>query len=424
MDLPNTDISARHHGRPVRLAIVNTHPIQYYAPIFQALARRQRVHPRVFYTWSQTANAAVADPGFSRAIQWDIPLLDGYEYEFVENVAAKPGTDHFWGLRNPDLNRVVTQWRPDAVLVFGWNCASHLSALRHFKGKVPVFFRGDSTLLDRRSALKTWVRRAYLTWVYSHVDVPIAVGANNRDYYLWAGIRPESIAMAPHAIDTRRFADADGSQSRAALEWRRRLGIAADERVIVFAGKFIDKKDPGLLIDAFIRCDQAGHLVLVGNGVLEEPLRARASGRSNVHFLPFQNQSVMPSVYRLGDVFVLPSRGPGETWGLALNEAMACGRPVISGSKAGGARDLIDEGVNGWIFESGSPEQLTGVLNRALTCGRQTLQRMGEAARAKSAHWSIEAAAAGIEDAVLKFAVPRRAPGRVGRIPAGSVAKG
>src|SRR5262249_6896836 len=124
--------SASERVRPVRLAIVTTHPIQYYAPIFQELARRQRVHPRVFYTWSQTADAAVSDPGFARAIQWDIPLLEGYEYEFVENVAAHPGTDRFWGLRNPDLNRIVTRWQPEAVLVFGWNCASHLSLLRHF----------------------------------------------------------------------------------------------------------------------------------------------------------------------------------------------------------------------------------------------------------------------------------------------------
>jgi glycosyltransferase involved in cell wall biosynthesis len=406
VDLRISDVSARQHVRPVRLAIISTHPIQYYAPIFQELARRQRVYPRVFYTWSQTAGAAVSDPGFARAIQWDIPLLEGYECEFVENVAPNPGTDHFWGVRNPGLNRIVSDWLPQAVLVFGWNCASHLSVLRHFKGKVPVFFRGDSTLLDERSALSTLARRAYLTWVYRHVDVPIAVGANNRDYYLWAGVRPECIAHAPHAIDTRRFADSDGSRGRGALEWRRQLNIAADERVLLFAGKFIDKKDPGLLIDAFIRCGQDGHLVLVGNGALEDVLRSRVAGRGNVHFLPFQNQSVMPAVYRLGDVFVLPSRGPGETWGLALNEAMACGRPVISGSKAGGARDLVDEGVNGWIFESGDAEQLAGVLHRAITCDRQALQRMGEAARLKSVLWSIEAAARGIEDAVLKFAAP------------------
>src|SRR5262249_55824285 len=153
--------------------------------------------------------------------------------------------------------------------------------------------------------------------------------------------------------------------------------------------KFIDKKDPGLLLDAFTRTTHRAHLVLIGNGALEDTLRARAAGHRNVHFLPFQNQRIMPAVYRLSDLFVLPSRGPGETWVLALNEAMASGRPVIAGSKCGGARDLVDEGINGWVFESGDGEQLMRVLQTALALDRQALLSMGSNARAKSARWSI-----------------------------------
>src|SRR5258708_23672139 len=113
----------------VRLAIISTHPIQYYAPIFQALARSTIVQPRVFFTWSQTAGAGVADSGFGRTIKWDIPLLNGYEFEFVPNTAKRPGTEHFRGLRNPGLNRAIEAWRADAVLVFGWNSQAHLGAL-------------------------------------------------------------------------------------------------------------------------------------------------------------------------------------------------------------------------------------------------------------------------------------------------------
>src|SRR6185437_5176999 len=122
----------------LQLAIVSTHPIQYYAPIFQTLARSTTLAPRVFYTWSQTSSAAVADTGFDRAITWDIPLLEGYEHEFVPNLAARPGTDHFDGLRNPGLIPAIESWGAEAVLVFGWNLHSHLRALRHFKGRIPV----------------------------------------------------------------------------------------------------------------------------------------------------------------------------------------------------------------------------------------------------------------------------------------------
>jgi glycosyltransferase involved in cell wall biosynthesis len=388
----------------VRLAIISTHPIQYNAPVFRALARSKSLRPRVFFTWSQTASESVVDPGFGRTVTWDIPLLEGYEFEFVPNAARRPGTDHFQGLRNPTLTRSIETWGADAVLVFGWNLHSHLRALRYFRKRIPVFFRGDSTLLDRRSAWKTLARRVFLGWIYRQVDVAIAVGSNNRDYYRWCGLAEDRIAFAPHAIDTRRFADPQNSHTELAGQWRRELAIPSTARAIVFAGKLQPKKDPFLLMDAFLRCGAPGHLIFVGSGELEAQLRARARGRADVHFLPFQNQSAMPAVYRLGDIFALPSRGPGETWGLALNEAMASRRPVIAGSKVGAARDLIAESVNGWVFESGDLEQLTAVVRRALLCDDAILGAMGVAAERESARWSAEAAAAGIEEAVLRFA--------------------
>jgi glycosyltransferase involved in cell wall biosynthesis len=384
----------------LRLAVVTTHPIQYYAPIFQALARARAVMPRVFYTWSQTAEAAVADPGFERAITWDIPLLEGYAHEFVPNTAPRPGTDHFGGLRNPGLITAIEAWGADAVLVFGWSLQSHLQAMRHFKGRIPVFFRGDSTLLKQGPWWRTLARRAALTWVYRHIDVAIAVGSNNKEYYRWCGVPAERVAFAPHAVDTRRFADPDGAHARRALQWRSELGIPPESRVIVFAGKFQQQKDPLLLLEAFKRCRAPGHLVLVGNGVLEGALRACAADHAGIHFLPFQNQQAMPAVYRVGDVFVLPSRS--ETWGLALNEAMTARRPLIASSQVGAARDLITA-RNGWTFESGNLEQLAAVLKNALECDPVTLDAMSAASEAESAWWSTDAAAAGIEAAVVKF---------------------
>jgi glycosyltransferase involved in cell wall biosynthesis len=390
--------------KPLRLAIVSTHPIQYYAPLFQALARSESLAPRVFYTWSQTAAAPVADPGFERAITWDVPLLEGYEFEFVPNLASRPGTDHFHGLRNPGLIRAIETWGADAVLVFGWNSHSHLQALRHFKDRIPVFFRGDSTLLDPARGWRRAARRVVLSWIYRHIDVAIAVGSNNRDYFRWCGVPADRISMAPHAIDTARFADPDGAHAQRAAQWRDELGIPVAARVLLYAGKLQPKKDPLLLLQAFVSCGVPGHLVFVGNGPLEAELRGRAQGRADVHFLPFQNQQAMPGVYRLGDVFVLPSRGPGETWGLALNEALASHRPVIAGSKVGGARDLVTDGVNGWTFQSAHLEQLTAVIGKALGCEPSTLATMGAAAGLESERWSIPAAAAGIEAAVMEFA--------------------
>ena len=384
--------------RPIKLAIVLTHPIQYYAPMFRALAVSAAVHPRVFYSWSQTEAGSVFDPGFGRAFDWDIPLLGGYEHEFVPNRAREPGSDRFFGIDNPELVPRIEAWQPDALLVFGWNLRSHLACLRHFKGSVPVFFRGDSTLLDPQPRWRNLARRALLRYVYAHVDVAIAVGQNNADYFEWCGLPPDRITVAPHGIDVNRFADP--AHEMRARQWRTELGIPPDAPTLVFAGKLIDKKDPLLLLAAFREAGAGCHLVMIGDGPLAAAVAA-AAHQPRVHRLPFQNQAAMPAAYRLGHALVLPSRGPGETWGLALNEAMASARAVIASSRVGGARDLIVEGVNGWTFRAGERDDLQRTIRQFGTQGIGTLEEMGKAAARGSPDWSTEASARGIERAVV-----------------------
>ena len=386
---------------PPKLAIVCTHPIQYYAPVFRALQESGLVDVRVFYTWSQADGDGFYDSGFGAAVKWDIPLLEGYAYQFVPNVAKRPGPDHFWGLNTPTLVREIAAWKPDAALIYTWNSWAHLQALRHLKGRVPVLFRGDSTLLDPRPWLRTLLRRVALAWVYSHVDVAIAVGTHNRNYFRWCGIPLQRVALAPHSVDTARFAADSAGHEYQAAQWRRELNLGPETLVVLFAGKLQVKKNPHLLLDAFSAFRGKLHLVFVGNGELENELKERAGGLEGVHFMPFQNQSVMPAIYRLGDVFVLPSQGPEETWGLALNEAMASGRAVIASDRVGGACDLITPGENGWIFKSGSREALTGILRQAIDCGRVGLHDMGRVAQARSVNWSTEAGARRISEAVL-----------------------
>jgi glycosyltransferase involved in cell wall biosynthesis len=383
-----------------KLAIITTHPIQYYAPVFRGLAASPDIDLRVFYTWSQCTENAF-DPGFAREIEWDLPLLDGYQYQFVPNVSARPGTESFNGLITPTLAREIESWGADVVLVYTWNSRAHLTAMRHFKGRRPVLFRGDSTLIDARPWWRGVARRVVLTWVYSHIDCAIAVGSNNHDYFRWCGVPAERIAYAPHSVDTLRFGGDSELHEARARAFRSELGIDPAALVILFAGKLQRKKNPFLLLEAFASLNSGAHLVFVGNGELEGELERRASAQTNVHLLPFQNQSVMPAVYRLGDVFVLPSQGPEETWGLAVNEAMASGRPVIASSKVGGARDLIRTDENGWTFESGDRQDLESALRRAVACGRPGLRSMGEIAQRSSARWSTDVSVRKIRDAVL-----------------------
>ncbi|HET9058227.1 MAG TPA: glycosyltransferase family 4 protein [Chitinophagaceae bacterium] len=348
-----------------KLAIITTHPIQYNAPLFKLLSANKTIHVKVFYTWGQ-AEGKIFDPGFGKIRQWDIPLLEGYEYTFVKNIAKKPGSHHFKGINNPALIDEIEVFKPHVLLVFGWSFQSHLKAIKYFYKKIPVIFRGDSTLLDEKKvwSLKRLIRKVFLSWVYGHIDYALYTGTANKKYFQNFGLKETQLVFAPHAIDTMAFYDETSKYKQAADAWRTELGIKESDVVFLFAGKLEPKKNLELLITAFQQITRENAwLIVVGNGILEQILKLSAKDNKRIIFLPFQNQTKMPVVYRLGNVFILPSRGPSETWGLAVNEAMACGRPVIVSDKCGCAADLVKNGKNGFIFNSTSVSELTAAMN-------------------------------------------------------------
>jgi glycosyltransferase involved in cell wall biosynthesis len=138
---------------------------------------------------------------------------------------------------------------------------------------------------------------------------------------------------------------------------------------VLFAGKLIPAKQPRELLAAFLALrprDTA--LVFVGDGEEKSGLHALATDApaGSVHFLPFANQSEMPARYLLADLFVLPSRGHYETWGLAVNEAMHLGVPCLVSDRVGCQRDLVTDGETGWVFSSSDPSALAPKLALAL----------------------------------------------------------
>ena len=377
-----------------KLAIVTTHPIQYYAPVFKLLYERQNISVKVFYTWGERALDKY-DPGFDKKITWDIPVLDGYPYEWVLNTAAEPGTHHFKGVINPELTNQLNRWHPDAILFYGWAYNGHLKAIRHFKNKIPVLFRGDSTLLDEKSGLKGIFKSIFLKWVYKHIDHAFYVGTNNKAYFKRYGLKDDQLSFAPHAIDNERFAS---DKSEDAILLRQKLGVPENEILILFAGKLEDKKSPLLLLNAFLALQKQGvHLLVIGNGALEDDLKIKAKSATNVHFMNFQNQLAMTAAYQAADLFCLPSKGPGETWGLAVNEAMACGKAVLVSDKVGCAIDLVKESYNGAVFQSENLDDLIINLDK-LTSSKDTLTNYGENSKTIIMNWNFLKIAEAIEN--------------------------
>ena len=464
----------------MRLAIIVSHPIQYYSPWFRhiaehmrqevegtrreargqrpedgdpdslhaaELARRVAKRPtdtsnlqqnalRVFYLWDFGVTEKT-DKGFGKVVKWDVDLLEGYDHELVPNVSVRPGTDWFGGLDNPGLSQRVKAFAPDAVLQFGYNYKSLVNFdLRWNTKRAPLLFRGDSHLLAEDgergkgqeamgTRLKRWMREIGLRLLFRRFACFLAVGKVNADYFRAHGVQESKIVRCPHVVDnaffiaeknagTRHEATGDKGEGRGLRE---ELGIPEDELVFLFAGKLEEKKQPLLLLEAFLRADlPKATLLFVGSGESEEALKEKAvkfshglkkieedsfsggdpAGKSSssgktancqlntensahrVVFLEFQNQSRMPLVYPTGDVLVLPSKGRYETWGLAVNEAACCGLPAIVSSHVGCGPDLIEDGVTGWIFEAGNVLALKRALETA-AANRDRLAAMGEA---------------------------------------------
>lgn len=287
-----------------RLAIVLSHPVQYYSPWFRWLRAHTALEFRVFYLWEFGVTTR-RDPQFGTAFRWDVDLLEGYESEFVPNVARDPGTHHFRGLDNPALTARLAAWRPDAVLLFGYNWLSHQRALWWARRRgVPLLFRGDSHLLGR--AQFPWFRRQLLRFLYRRFAAITCVGAANRDYFRGLGVPETRLFFAPHSVNADHFNPADPASQAAAAALRAGLGLAG-KRVVLFAGKFSPAKQPVGLLAAFVAvATPADALVFVGDGAEKERLTALAAAHpaACVRFLPFANQSEMPARYLLADIFV------------------------------------------------------------------------------------------------------------------------
>jgi glycosyltransferase involved in cell wall biosynthesis len=346
--------------------VVLSHPTQYYSPWFRWIRAHTDVEFRVFYLWDFGV-APRRDPQFQKTFAWDVDLLSGYESEFVPNAARDPGTHHFFGLRNPELPGRLAKWRPGAVLLFGYKWQSHLRAAAwSLRRGVPIVFRGDSHFLGRPSP--GWRRVLPLRLLYGRFAAIAYVGAANRAYFERLGLPARKLFFAPHAVDAGLFDPNRPEHQSAAAAIRARLGFATDARVALFAGKFTAAKQPVELLRSFIALRKPGcALVFAGDGPERGAVEAQArlAPPGTVRLLPFGNQTEMPARYLMADLFVLPSFGLYETWGLAVNEAMSMGRPCLVSDRVGCQLDLVENGQTGWVARAVAGD-LERVLGEAL----------------------------------------------------------
>ncbi len=347
----------------MRLVIIASHPVQYYAPIYRALA--QHLEVMVLYG-HQATRKDQAEAGFGVGFEWDVDLLAGYAHRFLPNVAKEPGLGRFTGVDTPDVGRYLEG--ADAVLLMGWNLKCFHQALWAAKRRgIKVIVRGDSQLETARASWKRLAKEIVYPLFLRSFDAALVVGARNQAYWRHYGFPQQRLFWAPHCVDQAWFAAHAAAPAGAQL--RAQSGIDPTTPLVLFAGKLVAFKRPLDVVDAVARLRQAGdrvEVMVAGTGALAEVLKARA-GELEVplHLLGFCNQSQMPAVYAAANLLVLPSDGR-ETWGLVVNEALACGCPVLVSDEVGCAPDMAAVLGAGVCFRCGDIADLAAHMGTAL----------------------------------------------------------
>ena len=383
-----------------RVAHLVSHPVQYYAPLYRELARREAIDLTVFF-YSAATIAAYHDPGFGRTVRWDRELLDGYRARFCPSASRTPAGGGWRRRPNWDVVRAVSEGDFDAVWLHGYNHPTSLLAAAAARTRgAALLIRDDQTLLHARP----WWRRAAKALVLRALfrrATGLYVGAQSRRHFAHYGIPAERLVAAPHCVDNEFF------QSRAeALRPQRRalreaFGILDDAPVVLFSGKLIPKKQPLALLDAYarVRRERPCWLLMVGEGGERARLEERVGrhGVPGVRLAGFLNQSELPNAYAAADLLVLPS-GWDETWGLVVNEALNFSLPVVVSDRVGCAEDLVRPGWNGFVVGQADVEALARAIGMLVAePGARAL--WGARGRSLVDSYSVERCADGIEAA-------------------------
>lgn len=400
---PGKALLSQRNETKVRVAAILTHPVQYLVPLMRELSRRPEIDLRVYFLSRQGLDPSF-DHNFGQTFKWDVPLLDGYNYTFIPNLRRGNAVSGFFSLLNLCVIPEITKNRYDVVLIHGYE---HLIKWLSFAAArvtgSKLIFRGESHLNEPRSLLRRAVKRVVLGGLLPSFDAVAYIGKRNREYYEHYGVRSERLFPAPYSVDNEFFSSRAESARSHRGEIKATFGITDDAPVVLFSGKLITVKQPAMLLQAFakVRRRYPCHLLYVGEGELRPRLEeiVRKERIPDVHFAGFVNQSRIPGLYASADLFVLPSIH--EPWGLVVNEAMACGLPIIASDRVGSAVDLIRDGFNGYTYPYDNCEKLGEHIER-LVASEELRARLARGSSDLISSWTVQKAADGIVAAVIR----------------------
>lgn len=395
-------------SKKYKLAILNSHPIQYFAPMYKRLSDDKSLDVTVYYC-SRQGVEEYEDIGFNKKVKWDIDLLDGYRHKFLPNLRKNGDTVGFFKFINPSIVSELRNNKFDALWIHGHSYATYqIAVLAALLFRIPIFMRSETHLLLARSRWKRILRRPIMTLFYKACHTCLAIGTRNAEFYRYHGVAHEKIKLVPYTVDNQYFMEHTKEHLNRRQDIQDEYGIKQDAPTILYASKLSQRKNPMHLLQAYARIRQNGiraNLLFVGSGVEEDKLKKYVSDYDiqDVYFLGFCNQSELPKLYAISDMFVLPSRN--EPWGLVINEAMCAGLPIVACDEIGAVADLVKDSENGFTFPAGDVGALAVCLEKL--CSDANLRMpMATASLELITHWSYEQVLIGIKEALMFLDVP------------------
>ena len=308
---------------------------------------------------------------------------------------------------------------PDVLVVMGWGySAVREAALWALANKIPLVTMSDSQLEGQpRSLLRDLLKRGLL----SCYDAVLCAGTRAQRYMEHFGKSPECLFQGMDVVNNDYFSSALDAAPGDRLAFRQKHQLP--QRYILSVNRFVEQKNlPGLLraFAHYLAQGQAGalNLVIAGDG----PLRVELIGL--IHELGLEGVVSLigkvayvglPMLYTCAEVFVITSNSHAETWGLTVNEAMAAGLPVFVSSSCGSCEDLVEDGINGRVFDANNTEALAMHFD-AIGRGRYPLAAMGESSQRIIQQWGLERHAQNFWKAVSYAAARSRAPSMLSRV--------
>ncbi len=356
-----------------RLAVLLTHPVQYFKPVFKALAASQEIELMVFFGCNHGIIAS-HDPDFGLAFAWDNAPTEGFNHFFIsrdplKNLSSTPRALQLAWF----ACQKISAFKPDLILIFAYSplfiTASTLLLAASGKN---LFLRADGT--DRafnRSTWKSWLKDLLLRPYYRFFVKIFPIGKDSDDHFARLGVTEKHREMVPFAVDVNYFQQQVEYWQAKRSQLRVELGIPDTAEVLLSVGKITAIKGQLLIADALsllpLERREQICLVVVGDGPLRQELTTALNAvlPGCYLFMGFQNQSQLGRFYSVADSFIFPSL-QGETWGLVVNEALQFGLRVVASDHPGCVRDLLRTSPH-QIFKSGDPQALARALGTSWT---------------------------------------------------------